>query len=795
MEEYTEQEYIEDDKIYDDDEDIKMIHRWTEEFPSDGSIKNHTPVRISVVEYDDLKMVFSKTNKKLEPEVRHSPETTQCCIPRLYPPIFGYPVMIQNQMLTMTRNMKTLTDLRRLLDDILTSKRMWAHRDMKIEPIKNEKIISCYKTTPIHAFNSISIEEADPLLETDSIWRKLYDTQITFTRHPGLYGTLHDNSLIDVRPYEDDDELGSFSVELRKSKQEWLGFIDCTYTPGSVEAGRIRSLVHMVRYRSMSPYTIQCALDLLECCIPDDPRSEVWTFFMLGYTKMISERNVRDMIERWLGQYGPNAPSLHVFESKKVVTISISPGCLVRPLSVVDISSNFNPDQHKWIDSVIYHNQTMLQSYGFLYEMNQSPLEYMRTFCHLVPYILWDEPPRPLLAGSMSTQAICRPRVELFSTIRPKHSIPPIVRTPLIDEYVHNIQKYQHIDIPGVELLTLFCNSKHNYEDSVILSDYVNKYELFAHVSMINHPVPNGIKRMNAGDKITPEDKWWRPAQNATVIKEGFSKTKTRYVSAMMESSYVNVGDKIGTQHGQKFTVSEILPHDKMPLCIDTKSGRKFRPHIIVASSSVHNRITLGQIFEAHIAMDVIQDLNFNPLEISDYVVTSSEGYEVMNRTEYTCNIEVDDMEIFHPNGEFKIECDYGICRYWLLAHLSRDKQHYLSHVPRGPTVPRGRLHGSSVRLGEMEIHVMLMNGLINVLAELTQSADMVIVNICVGCRRLALLCDCDELQSTTEIITRISTVKFDICRAIYTIHGSDIDPEIFNAGSEMIPSSFTYHV
>ncbi|KAI8639105.1 hypothetical protein BD408DRAFT_435487 [Parasitella parasitica] len=50
------------------------------------------------------------------------------------------------------------------------------------------------------------------------------------------------------------------------------------------------------------------------------------------------------------------------------------------------------------------------------------------------------------------------------------------------------------------------------------------------------------------------------------------------------------------------------------------------------------------------------------------------------------------------------VSANYEICRFWLLAHLSRDKQHYLSSVPKGPIVRKGKLSGSSIRLGEIEL-------------------------------------------------------------------------------------------
>lgn len=171
------------------------------------------------MEYDDAKMTFSKNNR-LEPEVRHSADSTQATVPRLFPPLFGYPVKIQNQVVTLGRNLRSLQQLLNLLEEIKMTKRMWVPRDLVLEVVTNSDVLSCYKHTPLHAFNSTAMEESETVSDTDSIGRALYDSQVTFIRRPGVYGTIHDNSLIDVRPFEEDDESGPFSTELRISKDD-----------------------------------------------------------------------------------------------------------------------------------------------------------------------------------------------------------------------------------------------------------------------------------------------------------------------------------------------------------------------------------------------------------------------------------------------------------------------------------------------------------------------------------------------------------------------------------------------
>ncbi|CEG78753.1 hypothetical protein RMATCC62417_13315 [Rhizopus microsporus] len=99
---------------------------------------------------------------------------------------------------------------------------MWSPRKLTLERVTNPDVLMCYKYTPLHAFNSIAIEESQITAKMDPIWCSLYDPQVTYVRHPGVYGTIHDNSLIDVRPYEENDEVVSYITDLRLSKDQWL---------------------------------------------------------------------------------------------------------------------------------------------------------------------------------------------------------------------------------------------------------------------------------------------------------------------------------------------------------------------------------------------------------------------------------------------------------------------------------------------------------------------------------------------------------------------------------------------
>ncbi len=87
----------------------------------------------------------------------------------------------------------------------------------------------------------------------------------------------------------------------------------------------------------------------------------------------------------------------------------------------------------------------------------------------------------------------------------------------------------------------------------------------------------------------------------------------------------IEVGDKIANRHGNKGVISSIVPEDKMPLLDNGK-----RLDIIINPLSVPSRMNMGQIFELHLSMSLIDlknkikqmlNENKNQNEIKEYLL------------------------------------------------------------------------------------------------------------------------------------------------------------------------------
>ncbi|RKO92237.1 hypothetical protein BDK51DRAFT_8433, partial [Blyttiomyces helicus] len=183
-------------------------------------------------------------------------------------------------------------------------------------------------------------------------------------------------------------------------------------------------------------------------------------------------------------------------------------------------------------------------------------------FSLMVPCLAFNQPPRPIMASNMAVQAMCQPKVSAATTVKPKHTSQPVVRTLLMHSFITTATETIRHTIAGFPLLVLYANMDYNYEDAIIVNAKLNDMAVFAH--------------------------------------EGF-----------LNGAGLRVGDKLETHHGQKFTISSILPDDEMPKCVCATTEALFTPHFIVASSSVHYRVTPGQLYESWMGMSGVRRRDF----------------------------------------------------------------------------------------------------------------------------------------------------------------------------------------
>ena len=158
--------------------------------------------------------------------------------------------------------------------------------------------------------------------------------------------------------------------------------------------------------------------------------------------------------------------------------------------------------------------------------------------------------------------------------------------------------------MPGANLLVVFANLCDNYEDSVVVSDEVNRLHIFDHRSMLVHQCPSNVS-INSGSKVGPHLEWWRPTVAGTVSSSTI-RGGVPTLSVLTETQGIEVGDKLATSNGQKIVVSSIIPHGNMMTLRDTATGNVFKPHIIISCTSVIHRSTASQVYEAWESMQSV---------------------------------------------------------------------------------------------------------------------------------------------------------------------------------------------
>ena len=770
-------------------------------------------LRLSMFDYSDNTSVLGDDlTTSRDPETWYCGTEGVCLMPRRFVPINGYPLLVEGTVLSLRPSWCTQGgSLLDNLDSMDRSELRWVQRSCEMAEhgtgTAEHRISALYGDPPLHVFNSSSIPELASMGPRESgPWRALFDDMLDSPRKPGIYGVITNNSCVDMRPYEASSDYSDVTdVSRRKYKQSWTGFIDPSYTVASNDAGRIWSLVHKVRVRISNSYTLACAKLMASALLAtsgDSTRDNgrmSWTVYACGLVFSTSRENVLRAAQIWHEHKGHSVPSLHVFEHEKVVTLSVVSGCLMRPLSVVDDLECDRLDKVHWVDSTVFNSGSMRRWLGLPADLPSEVTEYCSTHQLLGPYTLWNKSPRPALGLNMSSQAVCLPEVSIISTVKSLSVSRPIVRTPLMDLLCRSMKPDDKWSIPGANVVVLFANLVDTYEDSLIVNSRLNESGVFSTSATLTHPLRRDERSVTVGSKISSAThSWWRSGDTGVVVGEGYSRSKERYVKVSLSSGGLRRGDKVATCHGQKQTVSVVVDDEHMPICTDVRTGRKFTPDVVMAASSVHNRCTPGQVFEAWSGAGVIYgDGSGTGLqEEQKSLVTSISGEEARNLRPYECNFTTLGSRTQVMSGlglDGPCVADYGVIRLWQLAHMSRDKQHFCSSVPRGLQGPKGKLFGSSVRIGESELATMMSKGWMSSVAETLDSSDMALLSVCSSCRRLSILCDCSgQRPPTTLVLMRSSLAKFDICRAVYTINANS--PGATEAGVKCRPESFRYY-
>lgn len=675
----------------------------------------------------------------------------------------------------------------------------WVHSG--VQRFMCEKQWDCLKrlshTKALYAYNITAHYEMEAAGSKTDAWSHIPKVFPSMAVHYGLYGTLYDNNVISMTlpgdKYQGDESRDQYAKSFPKDCE--AGFIDCVYTPASESAGSRRLFVHGTHLRVQTRDLLSTVYKLVKLIVEDE--TSLHTFHWYGVIVHLTEKSCIDIIN-YVRRNQIGDVTVYVLEDPYIISVNSASGAIMRPpytnTSGPAVSGDSDNSLSIMVDSVTFHNPE-LSVYNVEVPPLSEPQQYVATILLLFPYTFHGQPPRPLLAVSMSTQALGLPYVEMSVRSRPSRQFDPIVCTPLLADTLKSIRGSPlagKVSLPGCPLTVAFISENYAFEDAAILSSEVNRLKLFSHTAILCHPVPSHVPPQAPGSIIPKTTVWWRPSVNGKVINEGVNRYGKRYVRVELNSPDVEVGDKLATWCGQKFVVSQIRPPDWMPLCRCTSSGVTFRPHIIISCRSVFDRVTPNQLFEAFAAASIVDVSTFVPGDPTPQHLTDLRGLDgpsitpkvctftdEMNRVVYGPNLDTD--ESVESPSSVPCTANYGIIHVWQLGIFARDRQHYITNPPRSLTSVKGKLKGSGVRFGEMEVQSVSMNGGFRFLSDVIDSADGTVFEVCVKCRRQVVLCDCKDTGGVVKLLGRLPVLKLDVMLSNVSMYMGGI------------PFSFTY--
>ena len=777
------------------------------EFSSNGAIARHLTLRNLCTSYRDSGGRGWMGNGKV-PELDGSIEAGQMCRLREFGNSVGYPVSGTLVSYECQEHASPLEMYDRLAAQISEALRRgmlwcppstivytrlsdrWASPESRLDGSASavlDKVAGCCPA-PLSAYSCHAFYEAQRT-SSDSLFRRIfkYDSQVTPVT--GVLGTLHNNTAVDMYVEE---PAGMPDADARAFKLHFAGVICAGHTAHSQDAGISRRLACDVSVSLLGAPAVRELKRLL--CGMDTSTGGPWTIFCMGNFCRTTRAQALGIWQkvRQASRSSPPSVTAYASEASKVLVLGVSTGTLLK------LSSD-----GVWCTSQDLHGESL--PHGQVRpKLDIEGVDQMRAqfspYFGLIPFIGADRPPRPLMSSVQTQQAVCTPWSPGTAAVSPCYTFRPLVRTEMVNSIIEAIGSERSSvadEIPGFDACVCFANMAENYEDSVIVSRRFVDLGGFSSASLCSYLLPGDEYVPPSGTLLcSMQCRWWkspcaplcahtRPQGDEPTgsrLSTGRTVTGRLLSSRITASGEVSVsvlsfaplqtGDKLSTGHGQK-GVSNILPAADMPFGI-TDGGVTVSFDIVMAISSITNRQTNGQVYEACAGVDALEQCSPQ---------TSGRHRPRLDRDVIICDGRTGD-EMRTVFGDDTVEVSratYGFTRVFSQTQMVRERHHATHLVPgeRSITAPTGRSRGGAVKLGEMEFQAMVSSGLTSCAAELLSRGNMVTCDVCVSCRRLSLTCQCDVPGDTVRVSMPHGTLVFDLTCAVTEGLGLEYDLEV----------------
>ncbi len=208
---------------------------------------------------------------------------------------------------------------------------------------------------------------------------------------------------------------------------------------------------------------------------------------------------------------------------------------------------------------------------------------------------------------------------------------------------------------------------------------------------------------------------WETQLLSLRCVREGsryVTEARIRLRVKVEQSCPLEIGDKITGRHGNKGTVSAILPDEKMPRAL--VDGKDFAAEVLISPMSVVSRLNLGQLLETHHA-----------LAYGESTIPSFDAYHPEEMLRELQRKGADSL------GYFPVEdkpIALGIQYFVRLNHFARDKMHVVdeARVCLLHDQPlKGKQNHGGQRIGEMEFWSLLSHSAVACAQSFAQTNDL----------------------------------------------------------------------
>ncbi|PLW04981.1 hypothetical protein PCASD_26333 [Puccinia coronata f. sp. avenae] len=456
---------------------------------------------------------------------------------------------------------------------------LWRDKSEEVSAQHSNVLCLIEKThTPLACYTAYaSTEERNCRRDTSE---EVYTQPEETTAVTGLLGTLHNNTAIDMAPWEPENEPDTAACTYNTAH---LGFICAAHMSHSTDAGRVGRLCRDTTVRLcddslQDQYTVLQAKALgFKTHRGARGAPANYTVFACGYYCFCTEFEAlglhRSIVE--MSEGNSNSMSCHWYRGLRLLVISDVSGVVLRP--------------------------DALGRYGDSLCFNRAVGGERQTTTH-----------------RKTLQAMAPPWAANVSSVCPLRCEWPEVTTPLMGEI-----KSCHEREGGTELACLpggrnisicLANLANTYEDCIGVSRRSAEAGLFSHVDICTLSLLPGFDIPPVGSPVTTETHpWWKCEDRCQHTESGLAcscyKSDVRAVVSEVRpendgSLTVKVvryakavtGNKLATAHGQK-GVMYILEDNEMPVGV-LDDGTEINFDVVMSLSSVVNRQTLGQYFE-----------------------------------------------------------------------------------------------------------------------------------------------------------------------------------------------------